>query len=51
MRWLALKGRRFETWQAVEQVVQEATTYWRAHRHPFRWGQRRRHGIKGWNLV
>ena len=35
LRSLALKGRRFETW--------EATAYWNAHRHPFVWGRRRRH--------
>jgi transposase len=43
LRSLALKGRRFETWQQVEQAIRAATTYWNAHRHPFRWGQRRRH--------
>jgi transposase len=43
LRSLALKGRRFETWPAVWQAVQEATAYWNAHRHPFIWGRRRRH--------
>jgi hypothetical protein len=43
LRSLALKGRRFETWEAVCQAVREATTYWNAHRHPFVWGRRRRH--------
>ena len=41
--WLALKGRRFETWSELAQAVERATAYWNAHRHPFRWGRRRRH--------
>lgn len=43
LRSLALKGRRFETWAAIEQAVAEATTYWNAHNHPYVWGRRRRH--------
>lgn len=43
LRSLALKGRRFETWEEVCQAVREATAYWNAHRHPFIWGRRRRH--------
>jgi transposase len=44
LRSLALKGRRFATWQEVCQAVEAATGYWNAHRHPFVWGQRpRRH--------
>jgi transposase len=43
LRSLALKGRRFETWRQIEQAVEEATSYWNAHRHPFVWGRRRRH--------
>jgi transposase len=43
LRSLALKGRRFETWAAVCEAVQEATVYWNTHRHPFIWGRRRRH--------
>jgi hypothetical protein len=43
LRSLALKGRRFETWEQVCQAVREATAYWNAHRHPFVWGHRRRH--------
>jgi hypothetical protein len=43
LRSLALKGRRFAAWEEVCQAVQEATTYWNAHRHPFVWGRRRRH--------
>jgi hypothetical protein len=43
LRSLALKGRRFETWEEVTQAVEKATDYWNGHRHPFRWGHRRRH--------
>ena len=43
LRSLALKGRRFETWDEVCAAVQSATAYWNAHRHPFLWGKRRRH--------
>ena len=43
LRALALKGRRFETWDEVAQAVARATAYWNAHRHPFVWGRRRRH--------
>ena len=43
LRSLALKGRRFETWDEVRAAVQSATAYWNAHRHPFVWGKRRRH--------
>jgi transposase len=43
LRSLALKGRRFETWDAVVEAVEKATCYWNQHRHPFRWGHRRRH--------
>lgn len=43
LRSLALKGRRFDTWDEVCQAVREATAYWNAHRHPFIWGRRRRH--------
>lgn len=42
LRSLALKGRRFETWQQVCDAIQAATAYWNQHRHPFVWGQRRR---------
>jgi hypothetical protein len=45
LRSLALKGRRFETWEQVVAAVETATAYWNAHRHPFRWGQRRRHRV------
>jgi transposase len=43
LRSLALKGRRFETWEQVTQAVAAATEYWNRHRHPFVWGRRRRH--------
>jgi len=46
LRSLALKGRRFETWQQIEAAVDRATAYWNAHRHPFVWGRRRRHRPK-----
>ncbi len=43
LRSLALKGRRFATWEEVCQAVREATADCNAHRHPFVWGRRRRH--------
>jgi transposase len=43
LRSLALKGRRFESWEEVCEAVEEATAYWNKHRHPFKWGERRRH--------
>jgi len=43
LRSLALKGRRFETWQQVVEAVEAATVSWNAHKHPFVWGCRRRH--------
>lgn len=43
LRSLALKGRRFETWEEVCRAIEEATAYWNEHRHPFVWGRRRRH--------
>lgn len=43
LKSLALKGRRFETWEEVCRAVDEATAYWNGHRHPFVWGSRRRH--------
>lgn len=42
LRSLALKGRRFATWDAVCHAVEAATQYWNAHRHPFVWGKRKR---------
>lgn len=43
LRSLALKGRRFESWEEICRAVEEATGYWNCHRHPFVWGRRRRH--------
>ena len=43
LRSLALKGRRFEGWGEIENVIACATAYWNDHRHPFIWGRRRRH--------
>ena len=42
LRSLALKGRRFATWEQLCQAVAAATHYWNAHRHPFVWGNRRK---------
>jgi transposase len=42
LRSLALKGRRFESWEEICAAVREATNYWNAHRHPFEWGKRKR---------
>lgn len=43
LRSLALKGRRFESWDEICRAVDRATGYWNGHRHPFVWGRRRRH--------
>ena len=43
LRSLALKGRRFASWEEVCQAVAEATASWNGHRNPFVWGRRRRH--------
>jgi hypothetical protein len=43
LRSLALKGRRFETWEELAHAVTNATASWNKHRHPFIWGRRRRH--------
>ena len=40
LRSLALKGRRFETWEEICDAVEAATTYWTKPRHPFVWGRR-----------
>jgi transposase len=42
LRSLALKGRRFASWDEVRAAVAAATQYWNAHRPPFVWGRRRR---------
>jgi transposase len=46
LRSLALKGRRFETWDEVCKAVADAAAYWNKHKHPFVWGRRRRHQPK-----
>lgn len=46
LRDLALKGRRFETWEQIADAVARATAYWKAHRHPFHRGRRRRHRLR-----
>jgi transposase len=43
LRSLALAGRRFGIWDEITEAVAQATDHWNAHRHPFTWGQRRRH--------
>ncbi len=43
LRSLALKGHRFETWEAFCHAIETATQYWNQHRHLFVWGRRRRH--------
>jgi transposase len=35
LKSLALKGRRFETWAAVERAIAQASACWNAHRHAF----------------
>jgi transposase len=42
LRSLALKGRRFETWDEVCRAVAAATAYWNRRRHPFARGRRKR---------
>ncbi len=46
LRSLALKGKRFETWEEIEGAIEKATVYWNQQRHPFVWGRRRRHKAK-----
>ncbi|MDQ4078981.1 MAG: transposase [Chloroflexota bacterium] len=46
LRSLALKGRRFETWEEGCRAVEDATSYWNAHRHPFMWGCRKRRTMR-----
>jgi transposase len=50
LRSLALKGRRFETWQDVCNAVRAATDYWNQHRHPFRWGRKRKRAKRSCTL-
>lgn len=42
LRSLALKGRRFETWDDLWTAFARATAYWNDHKHPFVWGSRKR---------
>jgi hypothetical protein len=35
LKSLALKGRRFETWDDVCRAIDEATAYWNKPRRPF----------------
>jgi transposase len=37
LRSLALQGRRIETADRVITAIADATAYWNAHRHPYRW--------------
>jgi hypothetical protein len=43
LRSLALKCKRFETWEQIEDAVRAASASWNSHRHPFVWGRRHRH--------
>jgi hypothetical protein len=36
---LALKERRFETWEEMCRSVEGAMAYWNGHRHPLVWGR------------
>lgn len=40
LRSLALRGKRFETLEALSGALQEAIGYWNAHRRPYRWKKR-----------
>lgn len=37
LKSLALKGRRFEAAEDLQQAVEQALAYWNAHRRPYRW--------------
>lgn len=45
LKSLALKGKRFETWEEMEPAVAKASAYWNQHKHPYVWGKRRRHRL------
>ena len=45
LKSLALKGKRFETWEEVEPAIAKASAYWNEHKHPYVWGKRRRHHL------
>jgi transposase len=40
LRSLALKGRRFENLDELTLALNQAVTYWNAHRHPYVWKKR-----------
>jgi hypothetical protein len=42
LRSLALKGRRFATWEEGCGAIAQATASWNRHRHPCVWGKRKR---------
>jgi hypothetical protein len=46
LRSLALKGRRFESWDELCRAVADATAYWNAHRHSFNWSRRKRRQVR-----
>jgi hypothetical protein len=46
LRPMVFKGRTFHSLDELKQALQGATAYWNAHKHPFFWGQRRRHQPK-----
>ncbi|MBX6312543.1 MAG: transposase [Isosphaeraceae bacterium] len=49
LRSLALKGRRFESWEEICLAVADATAYWNEHhRPPLVWGRRRRRQPRRW---
>ena len=37
LRSLALKGRCFDSATALTEAIVDGTTYWNAHRHPYKW--------------
>ena len=37
LRSLALKGRRFESAEGLDEALRAALAYWNAHRHPYTW--------------
>ena len=43
---LAFAGGRFESWSEMETASHRATCYWNEHKHPFRWGTRKRHRVR-----
>ena len=43
LRSLALKGRRFESAEEIEEALFAALAYWNAHRHPYTWKKQKKH--------